>query len=111
MISILKLWLPVTTAPCEKLRRPVDTLKLQSAPSAPKMPVRADCVAVLKKNPKDDEVTVYTYGEHLFDAMLQAIDAAEDHVYFETYIWKADVTGRAFVDALNRAAARGVRAR
>ena len=36
---------------------------------------------------EDDEVTVYTYGEHLFDAMLQAIDAAEDHVYFETYIW------------------------
>ncbi len=58
---------------------------------------------------EDDEVTVYTYGEHLFDAMLQAIDAAEDHVYFETYIWKADATGRAFVDALNRAAARGVR--
>ena len=55
-----------------------------------------------------DEVTVYTYGEHLFRAMLEAIENAQDYVYFETYIWKADATGRDFLQALNRAAQRGV---
>nr|WP_231979655.1 hypothetical protein [Tessaracoccus coleopterorum] len=55
-----------------------------------------------------DEVTVYTFGEHLYEAMLEAIDAAERHVYFETYIWKGDRIGQRFLDALNRAADRGV---
>ncbi|WP_040282975.1 phospholipase D-like domain-containing protein [Tessaracoccus massiliensis] len=55
-----------------------------------------------------DEITVYTYGEYLFDAMIEAIDAAEETIYFETYIWKGDATGRRFRDALTRAADRGV---
>ncbi|GAA4897695.1 phospholipase D-like domain-containing protein [Tessaracoccus lubricantis] len=57
---------------------------------------------------EEDEITVYTYGEYLFDAMIEAIDAAESHIYFETYIWKGDATGRRFRDALGRAADRGV---
>ncbi|MCB0886049.1 MAG: phosphatidylserine/phosphatidylglycerophosphate/cardiolipin synthase family protein, partial [Propionibacteriaceae bacterium] len=40
-----------------------------------------------------NEVTVYTYGADLYDAMIAAIDAATDHVYFETYIWKGDEAG------------------
>lgn len=56
----------------------------------------------------DDEVTVYTYGENVFDAMIEAIDSAEHHIFFETYIWKGDATGRRFRDALSRAADRGV---
>lgn len=56
-----------------------------------------------------DEVTVYTFGEHVYEAMLEAIDAAESHVYFETYIWKNDRMGRRFRSALARAAERGVR--
>ena len=55
-----------------------------------------------------NEVTVYTYGADLYDAMIAAIDAATDHVYFETYIWKGDEAGQRFVDALARAADRGV---
>lgn len=52
--------------------------------------------------------TIYTKGEDLYRAMIEAIDAATDTVLFETYIWKADRVGRRFKDALTRAAARGV---
>lgn len=56
----------------------------------------------------DDEITIYTYGEDLFEHMLEAIDNAEEAVHFETYIWKADKVGQRFKDALSRAADRGV---
>lgn len=55
-----------------------------------------------------NEVTVYTYGEHLFEDMLAAIDAARHTVFLETYIWKNDEVGRRFRTALSAAAARGV---
>lgn len=58
---------------------------------------------------QDNEVTIYTYGEHVYAAMLEAIDNATDYIYFETYIWKGDATGRAFRDALGAAAERGVK--
>lgn len=54
-------------------------------------------------------VTTYTYGEHLFEAMLEAIDRAEDYIYLASYIWKGDATGQRFKDALGAARARGVR--
>ncbi|GAB2469985.1 phospholipase D-like domain-containing protein [Xylanimonas ulmi] len=52
--------------------------------------------------------TVYTFGDDLYAAMLDAIAAAQRHVMFETYIWKGDDVGRRFRDALETAAARGV---
>ncbi|SDL38353.1 phospholipase D-like domain-containing protein [Tessaracoccus oleiagri] len=55
-----------------------------------------------------DEVTVYTYGENLYNAMVEAIDGARERVFFETYIWKSDTWGRRIKDALIRAADRGV---
>ena len=55
-----------------------------------------------------DEITIYSYGEDLFEHMLEAIDGARDVVHFETYIWKGDVVGQRFKDALIRAADRGV---
>lgn len=54
------------------------------------------------------EITVYTYGQDVFDAMLAAIRGARERIYLETYIWKGDGTGRAFRRALNEAAERGV---
>ncbi|GAB3699966.1 phospholipase D-like domain-containing protein [Mariniluteicoccus flavus] len=54
------------------------------------------------------EVTVYTYGQDVFDAMLEAIMGARERIFLETYIWKSDATGRAFRRALNHAADRGV---
>ncbi|MBP2217932.1 cardiolipin synthase [Arthrobacter sp. CAN_C5] len=53
--------------------------------------------------------TVYTYGEDLYESMLEAIRSAEHQILMETYIWKGDAVGRAFRDALNDAAARGVK--
>ncbi|WP_159622247.1 phospholipase D-like domain-containing protein [Ruania rhizosphaerae] len=56
----------------------------------------------------DDEVTVYTFGQHVYDAMLESIRGAEQTVYFETFIWKADEVGQEFKDELIAAARRGV---
>ncbi|RTE47848.1 phospholipase D-like domain-containing protein [Actinobaculum sp. 352] len=55
-----------------------------------------------------DEMTIYTYGRDLYDAMLRDISAAKDHIYFECFIVKADETGEEFRDALIAAARRGV---
>jgi cardiolipin synthase len=45
------------------------------------------------------------------DAMVADIDAAEDHVHILFYIWLADNNGCKIVEALKRAAARGVTCR
>lgn len=57
----------------------------------------------------DDEVEIYTYGETLYADMLDAINSAQDSIYLETFIWKADRVGRRFRQALTRAARRGVK--
>ena len=57
---------------------------------------------------RSNNATVYTYGHDLFDDMIEAIDAATEHIRFETFIWKTDATGRRFRDAFVRAADRGV---
>ncbi|PFG40771.1 cardiolipin synthase [Georgenia soli] len=56
----------------------------------------------------DSFVTTFTYGADLYEDMLARIDSAERTVYFETFIWKSDATGRRFKDALLAAARRGV---
>ncbi|HEU0003993.1 MAG TPA: phosphatidylserine/phosphatidylglycerophosphate/cardiolipin synthase family protein [Ktedonobacteraceae bacterium] len=56
----------------------------------------------------DSEVQVYTYGEDLYDAMLQAIKQAHKRIVFETFIWKDDRIGQRFKQELQDAAARGV---
>jgi len=56
----------------------------------------------------DNCLCVYAYGRDLYDAMLAAIDAAQQSVYLETYIWKDDEVGQAFKEALARKAAQGV---
>ena len=95
-VLILQLLAMATMTLVESLRRKKRKLR--------KFPVtRNDAVPVQR-----DEVTVYTYGEYLYEAMLEAIEGAQHHVYFESYIWKSDEMGQKFVDALNRAADRGV---
>src|SRR2546430_17237673 len=56
----------------------------------------------------DNRLLVYDYGRDLYDAMLAAIEAAQECVYLETYIWKDDEVGQAFKEALARKAAQGV---
>ncbi|MCB9946601.1 MAG: PLDc N-terminal domain-containing protein [Rhodospirillaceae bacterium] len=50
-------------------------------------------------------------GDAAFPQMLAAIDSAERTVGLATYIFDDDPTGRQFVDALDRAARRGVQVR
>ena len=57
---------------------------------------------------KASRATTYTYGEHLYEAMLDAIESARERILFETYIIKSDAVGRRFKDALVAAADRGV---
>jgi cardiolipin synthase A/B len=54
------------------------------------------------------EMTIYTYGSDLYDAMLAAIRGARKQILFETYIWKGDEIGEEFKQALIEAGDRGV---
>ena len=53
-------------------------------------------------------VQIYTYGEDLYAAMIEAIRRARERIFFETFIWKNDLVGQQFKLELERAAARGV---
>ncbi len=55
-----------------------------------------------------NRVTLYDRGAPAYDAMLDAIESARDHVNLESYIFEADAAGRRFADALVRKAAAGV---
>ena len=46
-----------------------------------------------------------------YAALLDAIERATDHVHLEYYIFRADRSGKRLIEALERAAARGVRVR
>lgn len=50
-------------------------------------------------------------GEQAYPAMLEAIDSARRFVYLCTYLFDVDAVGEQFIDALGRAAARGVTVR
>lgn len=53
-------------------------------------------------------VTTYTFGQDLYDHMLEAIDGAQHQILLESYIWKGDAVGERFKQALTEAAGRGV---
>ena len=57
----------------------------------------------------DNQLRIYSYGSDLFDAMLQAIDSAREHIFIESYIWKADAIGEEFKQRLAKKAREGVR--
>lgn len=50
----------------------------------------------------------YTEGTSLYADMLEAIEGATHHIYFETFIWRSDYWGKRFKNALLAAAERGV---
>jgi len=56
----------------------------------------------------ENALQLYTYGRDLYDAMLEAIDTAQESIYLETYIWKADAVGQEFQEHLARKAEEGV---
>ncbi|MFA9215882.1 MAG: cardiolipin synthase ClsB [Sphingomonadaceae bacterium] len=59
----------------------------------------------------DNDVRLLYCGTEYFPALLEAIEAARDEVYFETYIFAEDDTGQRVLAALIGAAARGVQVR
>ncbi len=56
----------------------------------------------------ENVLKLYSYGRELFDAMLEAIDTAQESIYLETYIWKDDAVGQEFQEHLARKAEEGV---
>ena len=58
-----------------------------------------------------NRVTLLADSAGTFDEMIRLIDGAHRSVDLESYIFKADVTGRRFITALEAAANRGVRVR
>lgn len=56
-------------------------------------------------------VTLYHDGNPAYDAMIEAIRAAEHHVHVQFFIFRSDVSGRRFIDALCERAAAGVEVR
>lgn len=76
-------------------------------PGFPRLLSRIDQTPVLGEN----RVEVYFDGRSAFDAMERDVDAARTEILVESYIWKDDDTGRRALNALARAAARGVAVR
>ncbi|SFU95087.1 cardiolipin synthase ClsB [Pseudoduganella namucuonensis] len=56
----------------------------------------------------DNEVRLLYCGTDYFPALVEAINAAQYEVYFETYIFAGDETGQSVLSALTAAARRGV---
>lgn len=89
-----------------------ETLRVESAVAAtdPRFP---HYVASLINSPVDngDEYTVLHNGDETYPAQLAAIDSAKSRISFETYVFMDGEIGDRFVDALARAAERGVTVR
>ncbi|MCI0464308.1 MAG: cardiolipin synthase [Gemmataceae bacterium] len=60
---------------------------------------------------RGNSVDFYHEGRPAFDAMLQAIRSARHHVHLETFIFRTDQTGGAFLEALAARARDGVKVR
>lgn len=58
-----------------------------------------------------NEVKVFGNGRNTFDAMLDAITKATDHIHIEFYRWESDDIGEEFKNALISKAKEGVRIR
>jgi cardiolipin synthase len=55
-----------------------------------------------------NRITLLKSGAEYFPQLEAEIDAAQHEIHLETYIFRADATGRAIADTLTRAARRGV---
>ncbi len=58
-----------------------------------------------------NSIEILHNGEQTYPAMLREIEAAKSHLFLSTYIFETNQTGRDFIDALARAAERGVETR
>lgn len=51
----------------------------------------------------------FFFPEGFFERLLEHIQKAENEIFIQTYIWRADKTGKSLIDAVNEAANRGVK--
>ena len=58
-----------------------------------------------------NQVTIYHEDEQNFNAIIEAVEQARDHVHLEYYIFQPDETGRVLRDLLVRKAGEGVQVR
>jgi len=99
----------IVTATVLAVAQDQETVELRSAISAedPAAPeylstlVAADLVA-------GNAYDVLVNGDHVFPAMLRAIESAKERISFETYIYDKGRVADEFTDALEKAARRGV---
>jgi cardiolipin synthase len=56
----------------------------------------------------ENRLQLFSFGRDLYEAMLAAIDEAQETIYLETFIWKDDAVGRAFKEHLARKAVAGI---
>ncbi len=57
---------------------------------------------------EENRVKIFSYGADLFDAMYEAIASAQEHIFIESYLWKADAVGEEFKRRLVEKAREGV---
>ena len=58
-----------------------------------------------------NEVRVLKDGEETFRVMLEEIEKAQDHIHMEFYIFRSDMIGTRFQEALTRKAREGIKVR
>ncbi len=58
-----------------------------------------------------NESRVLTDGKEAYQAMLEAMESAEDHIHFEFYIFRDDMIGNKFQDMMIRKAQSGIKVR
>jgi cardiolipin synthase A/B len=69
------------------------------------------CNPLISLNEGHKDIQLYTEGDELFDAMILAIDSAQQQIWMETYIFANDEVGHLFAKALSEKARSGVQVR
>lgn len=59
----------------------------------------------------DNDIKIFTNGKEMFDALIDKMEHAKDHIHLEYYIVKSDKIGNRIKDVLIRKAKEGVKVR
>jgi len=70
--------------------------------------VRISCAVTRRPMVAGNTIEILENGEKAYPAMLAAIEKSQHSLFLSTYIFETNKTGRQFIDALARAARRGV---
>ncbi len=70
--------------------------------------IRISCAVSRRPIVGGNSVAVLQNGEQAYPAMLKAIEQSQKSLFLSTYIFETNRTGLQFIDALTRAAGRGV---